>query len=84
MLKMTVTQQNLYNVLFDNQDQVVSHMALAKVIWGSNTKKFPACWRAALFIEIGHIRRALGHQRWQIVNVYGRGYTFGCKVKHYV
>lgn len=79
VIKLSWTQETILSTLEKHAGKVVSHRALANKVW---KKGLPSSWLTMLSLEIRQLRKSVPAQRWQIVNVHGRGYMLGCTVVH--
>lgn len=77
--KLSFTQETILSTLEKHAGKVVSHRALANKVWRGT---LPSSWLTMLSLEIRQLRKSLPKQKWQIVNVHGRGYMLGCTVVH--
>jgi DNA-binding response OmpR family regulator len=78
--KLSFTQETILSTLEKHAGKVVSHRALANKVW---KRGLPASWLTMLSLEIRQLRMNVPEQRFQIVNVHGRGYMLGIgKVVH--
>jgi DNA-binding response OmpR family regulator len=79
VIQLSATQETILMLLEKHAGKVVSHRALANKIW---TRGLPSSWLTMLSLEMRQLRKNVPAQRWQIVNVHGRGYMLGCQVVH--